>query len=103
MLVTLSGYIPNYVMTPISVHDIKATHELLEACKQLLIISDLDYLSNELKWSLGLERYYLWTRFFGTVPSFRLLGVQDTSLVRRLAWIQLRPEQIVLAHNSRYF
>lgn len=45
MLVTLSGYILNYVMT----HDIKATHELLEACKQLLIISDLDYLSNELK------------------------------------------------------
>ena len=49
MLVTLSGYILNYVMTPISVHDIKATLELLEAYKQLLIISDLDYLSNELK------------------------------------------------------
>ena len=30
MLVTLSGYILNYVVTPASVHDIKVVYELLE-------------------------------------------------------------------------
>ena len=34
MLVTLSGYILNYVVTPASVHDIRAVDDLLENCSQ---------------------------------------------------------------------
>ena len=49
MLVTLSGYILNYVVTPASVHDIKVVYELLEGCKQSVILGDLGYLSSELK------------------------------------------------------
>ena len=43
MLVTLSGYILNYVVTPASVHDIKVVYELLEGCKQSVILGDLGY------------------------------------------------------------
>ncbi len=32
MLVTLSGYILNYIVTPASVHDIRAVDDLLENC-----------------------------------------------------------------------
>ncbi|CYU14637.1 transposase [Streptococcus suis] len=47
MLVTLSGYILNYVVTPASVHDIKVVYELLEGCKQSVILGDLGYLSKQ--------------------------------------------------------
>ncbi|CCW39185.1 putative transposase [Streptococcus agalactiae ILRI005] len=63
MLVTLSGYILNYVVTPASVHDIKVVYELLEGCKQLVILGDLGYLSSELKKDLEQEGYHLWTPF----------------------------------------
>lgn len=63
MLVTLSGYILNYVVTPASVHDVKAVHELLETYKQSVILGDSGYLSDELKQSLELEGYHLWTPF----------------------------------------
>ncbi len=56
MLVTLSGYILNYVVTPASVHDIKVVYELLEGCKQSVILGDLGYLSSELKKDLGARR-----------------------------------------------
>ncbi|KXT71044.1 Mobile element protein [Streptococcus cristatus] len=49
MLVTFSGYILNYVVTPASVHDIQVVDELLEGCQQSMILADLDYLSKELK------------------------------------------------------
>ncbi|HEM4335564.1 TPA: IS982 family transposase, partial [Streptococcus suis] len=63
MLVTLSGYILNYVVTPASVHDIKVVYELLEGCKQSVILGDLGYLSSELKKDLEQEGYHLWTPF----------------------------------------
>ena len=63
MLVTLSGYILNYVVTPASVHDIKVVYELLEGCKQSVILGDLGYLSSELKKNLEQEGYHLWTPF----------------------------------------
>ncbi len=60
MLVTLSGYILNYVVTPASVHDIKMVYELLEGYKQSVILGDLGYLSSELKKDLEQEGYHLW-------------------------------------------
>ena len=52
MLVILSGYILNYVVTPASTRDIKVVYELLEECKQSVILGDLGYLSSELKKAL---------------------------------------------------
>ncbi|MCW1056960.1 IS982 family transposase, partial [Streptococcus anginosus] len=61
MLVTLSGYILNYVVTPASVHDIKVVDELLEGWKQSIVLADLGYLSQELKDTLEQKGYHLWT------------------------------------------
>ena len=61
MLVTLSGYILNYVVTPASVHDSRAVDDLLENCRQPYILADLGYLSKELKDHLILKGYHLWT------------------------------------------
>lgn len=52
MLVILSGYILNYVVTPASARDIKVVYELLEGRKQSIILGDLGYLSSELKKAL---------------------------------------------------
>ncbi len=60
MLVTLSGLILNYVVTPASVHDIKVVDELLEDCRQSVVLADLGYLSHELKADLAKEGYRLW-------------------------------------------
>ncbi|AGL48467.1 IS982 family transposase [Streptococcus suis] len=125
MLVTLSGYILNYVVTPASVHDIKVVYELLEGCKQSVILGDLGYLSSELKKDLEQEGYHLWTPFRQNMTGAeeqnnwkamamrrtietrfselcRLFDIQHT-LARSLAGLQLRMEQIILAHNLRYF
>ena len=61
MLVTLSGYILNYVVTPASVHDIRAVDDLLEDCRQPFILGDLGYLSKSLKEELIKRGYHLWT------------------------------------------
>ncbi len=61
MLVTLSGYILNYIVTPASVHDIRAVDELLENCRQPYILADLGYLSRDLKNQLFPKGYHLWT------------------------------------------
>ena len=49
MLVTLSGYILNYVVTLASVHDIRAVDDLLENCRQPYILADLGFLVETLK------------------------------------------------------
>ncbi len=59
MLVTLSGFILNYVVTPASVHDIKGVDELLEGCRQSVVLADLGYLSQELKDRLEQKRLSL--------------------------------------------
>lgn len=61
MLVTLSGFILNYVVTPAAVHDIKVVDELLEDCSQSVVLADLGYLSQELKDRLEQKGYHLWT------------------------------------------
>lgn len=60
MLVTLSGYILNYVVTSASVHDIRAVDDLLENCRQPYILADLGYLSRNLKDHLVQRGYHLW-------------------------------------------
>ncbi|HEL2129290.1 TPA: IS982 family transposase [Streptococcus suis] len=125
MLMTLSGYILNYVVTPASVHDIKVVYELLEGCKQSVILGDLDYLSSELKKDLEQEGYHLWAPFRKNMTGSeehnnwkvmamrrtietcfselcRLFDIEHT-LARSLAGLQSRIEQIILAHNLRYF
>ncbi|HEM5113703.1 TPA: IS982 family transposase, partial [Streptococcus suis] len=125
MLVTLSGYILNYVVTPASVHDIKVVYELLEGCKQSVILGDLGYLSSELKKDLEQEGYHLWAPFRKNMTGSeehnnwkvmamrrtietcfselcRLFDIEHT-LARSLAGLQSRIEQIILAHNLRYF
>ena len=125
MLVNLSGYILNYVISPASVHDIKVVSELLEGCKQSVILGDLGYLSSELKKDLKQEGYHLWTPFRKNMTGTeehnnwkvmamrrtietrfselcRLFDIEHT-LARGLAGLQLRMEQIILAHNLRYF
>ncbi|NQG75181.1 IS982 family transposase [Streptococcus suis] len=125
MLVTLSGYILNYVVTPASVHDIKVVYELLEGCKQSVILGDLGYLSSELKKDLEQEGYHLWTPFRKNMTGSeehnnwnvmamrrtietrfselcRLFDIEHT-LTRGIAGLQLQIEQIILAHNLRYF
>ncbi len=59
MLVTLLGVILNYVVTPASVHDIKVVDELLEGCRQSVVLADLGYLSQELKDKLEQKRLSL--------------------------------------------
>ena len=61
MLVTLSGYILNYVVKPSSVHDIRTVDDLLENCSQPYVLADLAYLSYELREQLKQKGYHLWT------------------------------------------
>ena len=49
ILVSLSGMILNYVVTPASVHDSKVAEALLEGCSQTTILADLGYLGKDLK------------------------------------------------------
>lgn len=125
MLATLSGYILNYIVTPAFVHDIKVVYELLEGCMQSINLGDLGYLSSELKKNLEQQSYHLWTPFRKNMAGAaghnnwkvmvmrrtletrfselcRLFDIEHT-LARDLAGLQLRIEQITLAHNLRYF
>ena len=57
----MSVFILNYVVTPSSVYDITVVDELLEGCRQSAVLTDLGYLSQELKDRLEQKSYYLWT------------------------------------------
>lgn len=125
MLVTLSGYILNYVVTPASVHDIKVVDDLLEGCQQSVILADLGYLSLELKKNLEQRGYRLWTPLRQNMESadkhnnWRLLAMRRTvetrfselcalfdieqTFARGLTGLQLRIEQILLTYNLSYF
>ncbi len=59
ILVTLSGLILNCVVTTASIHDIKVVDELLEGCRQSVVLADLGYLSQELKDRLEQKRLSL--------------------------------------------
>lgn len=125
MLVTLSGYVLNYVVTPASDHDVKAVDDLLEGCQQSMIFADLGYLSQELKDSLERRGYHLWTPWRQNMEganqhnNWRLLAMRRTietrfselcapfdieqTFARGLAGLQLRIEQILLTYNLNYF
>ena len=125
MLVTLSGYILNYVVTPASVHDSRAVNDLLENCHQPHILADLGYLSRELRDSLEQKGYHLWTPLRQNMAGakrhnhWNLMAMRRTietrfselsalfdvehTLARGLAGLQLRLEQIILVYNLRYF
>lgn len=125
MLVTLSGYILNYVVTPASVYDIRTVDDLLENCRQPYILADLGYLSRELKDHLVQKGYHLWTPLRQNMAGvkqhnhWKLMAMRRTietrfselcalfdvehTLTRGLAGLQLRLEQIILTHNLRYF
>ena len=125
MLVTLSGYILNYIVTSASVHDIKAVEDLLEGCQQSVILADLGYLSQALKDRLKQRGYHLWTPLRQNMEgasqhnNWRLLAMRRTietrfselcalfdmehTFARGVAELQLRIEQILLAYNLSYF
>ena len=125
MLVTLSGYILNYVVTPASVHDIKVVDELLEGWKQSIVLADLGYLSQELKDTLEQKGYNLWTTLPQNIVGaeqhnyWQVLVMRRTienrfselcalfdiehTLTRSIMGLQLRMEQIILDYNLRYF
>ena len=125
MLVTLSGYILNYVVTSASVHDIKTVHDLIGGCQQSVILADLGYLSHELKADLAKEGYRLWTPLRQNMDGakehnhWQLMAMRRTietrfselvrlfdielTLARGLTGLELRIEQILLAHNLQYF
>ena len=125
MLVTLSGYILNYIVTSASVHDIKAVEDLLEGCQQSVILADLGDLSQALKDRLKQRGYHLWTPLRQNMGSAsqhnngRLLAMRRTietrfselcalfdmehTFARGVAGLQLRIEQILLAYHLSYF
>ena len=125
MLVTLSGYILNYIVTSASVHDIKAVEDLLEGCQQSVILADLGYLSQALKDRLKQRGYHLWTPLRQNMEgasqhnNWRLLAMRRTietrfselcalfdmehTFARGVAGLQLRIEQILLAYHLSYF
>ncbi len=118
MLVTLSGFILNYVVTPSSVYDIKVVDELLEGCRQSVVLADLGYLSQELKDRLEQKSYYLRTLLRQNMVGaeqhnhWQLLVMRRTietrfselcalfdiehTLTRSIRGLQLRIEQIIL-------
>ena len=53
MLVSLSGYVVNYLVTPAPTHDSKACEELLEDTDFPMILADLGYISQSLKQRLA--------------------------------------------------
>ena len=125
MLVTLSGYILNYIVTSASVHDIKAVEDLLEGCQQSVILADLGYLSQALKDRLKQRGYHLWTPLRQNMEgasqhnNWRLLAMRRTietrfselcalfdmehTFARGVAGLQLRIEQILSAYHLSYF
>ena len=125
MLVTLSGYILNYIVTSAAVHDIKAVEDLLEGCQQSVILADLGYLSQALKDRLKQRGYHLWTPLRQNMEgasqhnNWRLLAMRRTietrfselcalfdmehTFARGVAGLQLRIEQILLAYHLSYF
>ena len=125
MLVTLSGYILNYIVTSAAVHDIKAVEDLLEGCQQSVILADLGYLSQALKNRLKQRGYHLWTPLRQNMEGAsqhnngRLLAMRRTietrfselcalfdmehTFARGVAGLQLRIEQILLAYHLSYF
>lgn len=114
-----------HVVTPASVYDTKVVYDLLEGCKQSVILGDLGYLSGELKKDLKQEGDHLWIPFRQNMTgaeehnNWKVMAMRRTietrfselcrifdiehTLARGQAELQLRIEQIILAHNLRYF
>ena len=63
MLVTLSGFIVNYGVTPASVYDRQVAKDLLENTTFPVVLADLGYLSKVLKQHLTRKGYCFWTPY----------------------------------------
>ena len=125
MLVTLSGFIVNYGVTPASVHDRQVAEDLLENTTFPVVLADLGYLSKVLKqhltrkgycfwtplrrnmvkakqhnhWRLKAERRTIETRFSVLCSEFDV----ERSLARSLKGLELRLEQTIFAYNLGFF
>lgn len=125
MLVTLSGFIVTYVVTPASVHDRRVAEELLENTTFPVVLADLGYLSKTLKQTLTQKGYCFWTPLRRNMTSakkhnhWRLQAERRTietrfsvlcsefdierPLVRSLKGLELWLEQAIFAYNLRFF
>lgn len=125
MAVTESGYILNYIVTPASIHDMRATKELLDGLKFPYILADLGYLSEELRQDLERRGVTLWTPLRKNMPGAnkhnneKILAIRRTIETRfstlcsefdiehpaakSLAGIQLEIEREILAYNLGFF
>lgn len=125
VLVTLEGYVLNFIVTPASVHDSKVAEALLEGCPIPIILGDLGYLSRELKANLAEQGYHLWTPWRENMAGARdhnhwkLIAERRTietrfsslcrlfdserPLARSLTGMELFLQQAFFAHNCRYF
>ena len=125
MLVTLSGYVVNYLVTPASTHDSKACEELLEDTNFPMILADLGYTSQSLKQRLAQKGYQLWTPLRQNMSeakhhdNWKLMAKRRTietrfsvlctefdiqrPLVRSLCGLELWLESIIWVYNLRFF
>ena len=127
MLVTLSGFIVNYGVTPASVHDRQVAEDLLENTTFPVVLADLGYLSKVLKqhltrkdyrfwtplrrnmvmvkakqhnhWRLKAERRTIETRFSVLCSEFDI----ERPLARSLKGLELWLEQTIFAYNLGFF
>ena len=127
MLVTLSGFIVNYGVTPASVHDRQVAEDLLENTTFPVVLADLGYLSKVLKqhltrkdyrfwtplrrnmvmvkakqhnhWRLKAERRTIETRFSVLCSEFDI----ERPLARSLKGLKLWLEQTIFAYNLGFF
>lgn len=100
-------------------------YELLEGGKQSVVLGDLSYLSSKIKNDLEQQCCHLWTPFRKNMTGaeehndWNVMAMRRTietrfselcrffdiehTLARGIAGLQLRIEQIILAHNLSYF
>ncbi|EFR43442.1 transposase, IS4 family [Streptococcus pseudoporcinus LQ 940-04] len=124
LLVTLSSFIINYVVTSASVHDSQVAEELIEGSSFPYILEDLGYLSKPLKQKLAQKGYCFWTplrqNMDGTyhhnhwklMPQRRTIETRfsvlcahfdiERPLARSLKGIELWLEQSILAYNLSF-
>ena len=125
MLVSLSGYVVNDLVTPASTHDSKACEELLEDTNFPMILADLGYTSQSLKQRLAQKGYQLWTPLRQNMSeakqhnNWKLMAKRRTietrfsvlctefdiqrPLVRSLCGLELWLESIIWVYNLRFF
>ena len=125
LAVTESGYILDYLVTPVSVHDIQVAEELLDAIPYTPVLADLDYLGKELKKRLEAKGIDFLTPICKNMKGAAehnnpaILTIRRTietrisvlnslfniehPLARSLAGLQLEIERAILVYNLGFF